>query len=141
MKNIKYIIIAAVLMAGIGIWYAYTEFHRGHKDLSNVKSDIEISAIDLAGDFNKDEAQANKTYLDKAVAVKGKIKSIEKDDNGLYTILLGTELDDKNISCEMDKKHNEDAQKVKAGDEVIMKGVCAGALIDVELIRCVIERK
>jgi hypothetical protein len=140
MKNIKYILIAVLLIAIIGIFYAYREFHRGHKDLSEVKSDIVIGANDLVNAFDKDEASANKTYLDKAVSVKGKVASIDKDEKGLYTILLGTDIEDKNISCEMDIKHNEEASSVQVGNEIVMKGVCTGALIDVVMVRCVIDK-
>lgn len=139
MKKFKYIIIAIIFLAIIGGAYAYREFHRGHKDLSAVKSDLEISAGDLVGAFAKDENMANKAYLDKTIAVKGIIKSIDKDDQGLYTVLLGTDVEDKNVSCEMDIKHNDEALKMTVGSEVVMKGVCTGTLMDVVLIRCVMN--
>jgi hypothetical protein len=139
MKKWKYIIIAVIFLAIIGGAYGYREFHRGHKDLSAVKSDINISAGDLVRAFTNDETIANKAYLDKTIAVKGKIKSIEKDGQGLFTVLLTTDVEDKNVSCEMDIKHNEDASKMKVGDDIVMKGVCTGSLIDVVLIRCVID--
>lgn len=138
----KYIIILVVvlLIAIIAVVYGYKEYNRGQKDLSGEKADILISAPDLLKAFTDDEAKANTLYLDKLVAVNGKVKSADKDDLGNYTVQLDASSEMSNISCQMNEKYNSDAAKLRSGDEVIIKGTCTGMLMDVILIRCVIVK-
>ena len=147
MKNIKYILFGVLLVAILGVCYAYYEFHRKAKDLSSVKADIEISANDLMNAYLKNDAAANTFYLNKTIDVKGKVKSVDID-RGFYTVLLGTDVEDNSISCLIDSTHNEEAKKIQKGNEVTIRGFCTGKIemdllqsVDVQLTRCVEAKK
>ena len=45
------------------------------------------------------------------------------------------------ISCQLDPRHEDDVQKLEAGDTVEVQGICAGMLGDIVLVGCAVERK
>lgn len=141
MNSFKKILLLALLLALAGGYYGYSEYNRKPIDLSTQKADISIAASDLIQAFSTDETKANEKFLDKNIAVTGNIKSIEKDEQGTVTILLGNDTDMNNVSCQLDERHAATAASLKQGDLVNIKGVCTGSLIDVVLVRCAIEKK
>ncbi len=144
MKAYKYILLVLLVLAIAGGIYGYLEYNRTSKDLMHVKADINVTAVDLCSQFSNDEKAASSMYIgvtpkEKVLAVKGKITSID-NENGLNSVLLGTDVDMSSVSCQMDSVYNADATQLKVGEEVVMKGICTGFLTDVILIRCVIQK-
>ena len=139
-KKVKIIIVLILVIGTASAIYAYKEYNRGQKDLSKEKADLVVNATDLYKAFSDDETNANTIYLDKVVAVKGKVISGDKDAEGNYTVQLDAGSDMGVISCQMDPKYNADAAKLQAGNMVTLKGTCTGILMDVVLIRCVLEK-
>lgn len=145
MKTFKYILIVVAVLALIGGWYGYREYNRKPTDLVEAKVDVEVTSVELCAQFTNDEKLATSMYVgitpkEKVLAVKGKITSIDKDDKGLYSVLLGTDVDMSSVSCQMDLTHNMEATQLKVGEDIVMKGICTGFLSDVVLIRCVIQK-
>src|SRR5687767_6837874 len=90
MKKKKLIILAIIAFGLVGGgWYAYAEFTRKVKDLATVSADLEINAGDLIAAFQKNESAANIAYLDKIISVTGRVRSVERNDRGQYTVILG----------------------------------------------------
>lgn len=144
-KRVKIILtIIAILLAGGGL-YAWREFTRKVKDLTYVKAGIRTEAAALIKAFETDEAKGNTSFLDKIIAVKGNIRTVEKSAAGHYTVILGTENDMSSIRCAMDSVHQLDVASLSAGSVITMKGACTGfnkdELLgsDVILNRCVVE--
>lgn len=144
-KKIKIIISVIVLVILTGGLYAYTEFNRKVKDLTYVKAGIEMDAQGLVSSFEKDEVAGNTKYLDQVIAVIGKIKTVEKNGNGYYTVILGVDNSMSAVRCSMDSLHQQAAANLTTGNLITMKGNCAGfnkdELLgsDVILNRCVVE--
>jgi hypothetical protein len=144
-KTIKIIlgVILGVLIGG-GL-YAYREFNRKVKDLSHVKAGVKLDATQLISAFENDESVGNSRFLDKVVAVKGKVKTVEKDENGYYTVILGDDQLMSSVRCSMDSSHQHEVAGIPMGTLVTMKGACTGfnrdELLgsDVILNRCVLE--
>ena len=143
----KRIILGFIVIAILGgAWYGYSEYNRKVKDLSKVKAQLTMQTQELITAFEQNETAANSKYLDKIIAVKGKVKALEKDDSGLYSIVLGDEGSMSSVRCSMDSVHVKQVTKVKEGSEVIVKGACTGFSSDellgsdVILNRCVIEK-
>jgi len=134
----------AVAIIG-GAWFGYNEYNRKVKDLADVKAQITMQTNDLINAFEKDEKTANAQYLDKIIAVKGNIKTIEKDDRGNYSIVLGDNSSMSSVRCSMDSVHAREVISIKEGTEVVVKGACTGFNADellgsdVILNRCVLE--
>jgi hypothetical protein len=144
-KKLKIILAIVVFLALSGGLYAYREFTRKVKDLTYVKAGVQLDAAGLITAFEKDEAQGNEKYLDKIIAVKGKVKTVEKNGNGYYTVILGEDNSMSSVRCSMDSVHQQDVASLSAGTIITMKGACSGfnkdELLgsDVILNRCVVE--
>jgi len=142
----KRILLGFIAVAIIGgAWLGYNEYNRKVKDLADVKAQITMQTNDLINAFEKDEKTANAQYLDKIIAVKGNIKTIEKDDRGNYSIVLGDNSSMSSVRCSMDSVHAREVISINEGTEVVVKGACTGFNADellgsdVILNRCVLE--
>jgi hypothetical protein len=135
----------AVAIAGGG-WYGYKEYTRKVKDLRHVNAQVRMKAPELLAEFGKDETGANALYLDKIIAVNGKVREVEKDDQGHFTVILGEEGSMSSVRCSMDSVHQDEIIDLTAGSIITMKGACTGFNADellgadVILNRCVLEK-
>ena len=59
------------------MFLSYNYLYHEHRDISNEKAVFSITGTKILQDFSVDESKANFKYLDKTVAVKGKITSID----------------------------------------------------------------
>jgi hypothetical protein len=109
-----------------GGWYAYSEFTRKVKDLSKVQADLQLSSTTLISAFEANEQKANADYLDKVIAVNGPVRSVEKNDQGHYTVILGLDGELSSVRCSMDSVHQADVASLSEGSVVTMKGACTG---------------
>jgi hypothetical protein len=144
----KRIILGVIAVAIIGgAWFGYGEYSRKVKDLARVDAQITMQSAELIAVFERNETTANAEFLDKIIAVKGKVKELEKNDRGHYTIVLGDQGSMSSVRCSMDSVHVKDIAGVMEGNVIMIKGACTGFNADellgsdVILNRCVIEKK
>lgn len=121
------IILTAISIAAMGIHL----FSKPHQGIGNETPALSINSSLLVADFEGDENIANSKYLGKIIEVTGKIT--EKDSVSI--ILKATDL--AGVNCAMDKNYKID--HLKEGQQVKIKGICTGILMDVVLVDCVIE--
>lgn len=141
------ILVAVVAAAGVGI-YAWKEYNRKNEDLSGVKPAHSVQAAALISEFASNDSAANAKYLGKVVLVEGTVKTIDKDEEGKYTVVMGDTADMSAVRCAMDSVHASGATGLTRGQSVKVKGVFTGfkkdetGLLgsDVEMNRCVIEK-
>ncbi len=144
-KKLKIVIAIVIVIVLGGGFYAYCEFNRKVKDLTYVKAGEHLEATKLITVFEQSETTGNVKYLDKVIAVKGKVKTIEKNGNGYYTVILGEQNSMSSVRCSMDSRHQGDVAALTAGLVVTVKGACTGFnkddLLgsDVILNRCVVQ--
>lgn len=134
MRRIILIVIAVAAVVGVSIGVYL--WNKPHKNMEQAQVDMAISAIELMADFNEDEEAANAKYLDKVIAVKGTVMSVN-ESNGAITVSLETNDDLGAVACELDNLTAQARTSFEPGEEVTFKGVCTGKLIDVVLVRCV----
>lgn len=127
-KIIYSVLIIGIIGASIG-YYMYTKPLPGTESL---KTNFSISSIDLLSEFEDDEEKANQKYLDKVIEVKGKVTKTNIN-NGITNVYLATENELSNIIFQLEK-HDPTIQK---GQEITLKGICTGYLMDVVLVRSV----
>jgi len=137
MKRWKFFTIVIVL-AVAGFTYAWKEYHRKNPDTLDLQPAVEMDAIKLLKDFEADENAANKQYNDKVIAVKGKVMKVEKNKE-MQNVILGNESSLNGVICEFQNEHKDEVGKIVPGQQVNIKGVCTGMLMDVILVRCVIN--
>ena len=118
----------------IGLAAFYYVFNKPHRSVENEEA-IQVSANQLFGDYQKDEQAANKTYLDKAIEVKGEVVEIKKNQEGRPVVVLKSADPFFGVVCTL----KEDAGVVKPGEQVVVKGLCSGFSSDVVLRDCIIQ--
>jgi hypothetical protein len=132
-KIFLFLFAAAIALGGYGIYI----YNKPHKNMQRQAADFELSATKLYADFEENESAANTQYLDKVIAVNGSIRQIvQKDDQ--VSIILDTDSLLGGITCQLDDPSKQDFSSLNEGDQVSIKGICTGMLLDVVLVRCII---
>jgi hypothetical protein len=107
-----------------------------------VKADIFINSGELAASFDSNEALSDSLYLYKVLSVRGIIKKILKKESGNYVITLGDPAPGTPVvDCHLDTIYNSRFLPLKNGDSVVLRGTCAGRLVNVILMQCIIEKQ
>ena len=132
-KYLKYIFLLAVLGGAFGFYM----YNKPHQNMSKAAAEMQLSATQLFTDYENDEATANGKYLDKIMEVSGKVKEVTTDENGMTSLTLESGSEMFGVICQMDNLTKHDRTDFKEGEEVKLKGICTGVLMDVVLVRCV----
>ena len=132
------IIIAIALIAAIafGVYYYVFVYSSQHRRQVQSETGIVITSDSLVAKYQADENLANSLYLNKAVVVTGNLLSIDKNQEGKTTLVLGRSDSFSNVSITM-SSNLPIAQKV--GESITIKGLCTGALSDVVITDGVVE--
>ena len=138
-KKIILFVLLCILAGGAFGLYAW---YKPHESIGTPK--YNVSAKELASEFNSHETEAIKKYVgsDKdmvVVQVSGVISSIQKDTSGI-SLSLDTGDPLLGVSCTLDKFTKQPRSDFKTGEQVLLKGICTGKLSDVIMDRCVIEK-
>jgi len=116
---------------------AISQFNKDHVDVKKEKASMIIEIDEMLTNFKNDEDNANKKYTDKIIQLKGVISEISTQD-GNATVTLDSPNFDANIICSFQSEDNLKILKFKAGDEIFLKGICTGYLLDVVVVKCVL---
>jgi len=135
MKKILIILLGLAVLGGIG---GYFLWNKPHQNIAASQADVVFTANQLLQAFETDEASANTKYLDEIIKVNGIIKHIENNESGEISVTLATDNEMSSVICNFDLTFK-DFQKIKLGEEAVIKGLCSGYLMDVVLDRCVLS--
>ena len=105
-----------------------------HRDVKG-ETAITVTAQAILDAYNTDEKKANTLYLDKAIEVSGEVAGVSKTQQGKTVVSLKTTDPMAGIRCTM-----KEAVEVTTGNNVRIKGICSGFLMDVTLIDCYIVK-
>jgi len=136
--------VVLLLLAGGG-YYISKEFNRRNKDTSLIKADYTLASSVLVSEFERNDSLASVKYMDKVIDVNGSVKEIARDEKGYITIVLGDSVQRSSVRCSLDSNHHSEANLVRQGGAVRIKGICSGfnkeELLgsDVVLVRCVLS--
>ncbi len=72
---------ASLLVIIVIVFLSYNYLYHEHRDISNEKAVFSIAGTKILQDFLADESKANLKYLDKTIAIKGKITSVDALNN------------------------------------------------------------
>ena len=124
------IIIAIALIAAIafGVYYYVFVYSSQHRRQVQSEIGIAITSDSLVAKYQADEKLANSLYLNKAVVVTGNLLSIDKNQEGKTTLVIGRTDSFSNVSVTMISTA---AIIQKVGESITIKGLCTGALSDV----------
>ena len=132
------IIIAIALIAAIafGVYYYVFVYSSQHRRQVQSEIGIVITSDSLVAKYQADEKLANSLYLNKAVVVTGNLLSIDKNQEGKTTLVIGRTDSFSNVSVTMISTA---AIIQKVGESITIKGLCTGALSDVVITEGVVE--
>ena len=132
------IIIIITLIAAIAFSAYYYIFIYSSNNHRQVQSEIGIviTSDSLVAKYQADENLANSLYLNKAVVVTGNLLSIDKNQEGKTTLVLGRADSFSNVSVTMISTA---PITQKVGESITIKGLCTGALSDVVITDGVVE--
>lgn len=124
-------LVIAVLV-GLGIFYINLEIN----DTKSVRTHASLTTKELFLQLQDKESTNLDVYIENAIEVKGTIKDITFR-NGIYSIILNGS-GDHHIICEMQSNQNPEILKFEVGQEVVVKGILKGFLLDAILLHCII---
>lgn len=127
-KNKIFIAIIFIAAIAFSIYYYVFIYSSQHRRQVQSETAIVITSDSLVAKYQADEKLANSLFLNKAVVVTGQIISIDKNQEGKITLVLGHTDSFSNVSITM----NSSAPITqKVGETITIKGLCTGALSDV----------
>ncbi len=130
LKKILFAAIAVAVTVSIALYFVYNKPHR-----STDVAEVTLTAQSLVSAFDQNETEANTKFLDKVIEVEGRVKEvIEQGDS--FILLLGDESSMSSVSCTLDHESDSVAYGLKPGDEVVVRSICTGFLMDVILVNC-----
>ena len=135
-KNKIIIAIALIAVIAFSIYYYVFVYSSQHRRQVQSETGIVITSDSLVAKYQADEKLANSLYLNKAVVVTGILLSIDKNQEGKTTLVLGRADSFSNVSVTMISTA---AITQKVGESITIKGLCTGALSDVVITDGVVE--
>jgi len=138
MKTSIKIALFVVFFIGLaGILAGLYMYNMKQKDMAKTKPDFVISATNLQKEFEDDETGASAKFVNKVVEVTGIISSVKPTENNGISVTLLTGSDFSSVICTFTVV--KDAEMLKQGKEITIRGECSGFLMDVLLNNCVIK--
>jgi hypothetical protein len=141
LKTFRIIVWIFLIGLVVGVSGVYYVFNMPRRNVSSEKAVYTLDAKQLIADFRKDESSATAKYLDKAIEVKGEIKSIRTLDNHSMVFSLEDEME--GVSCTVDSadavNYSAKLTLLTKGSTGSFKGRCSGMLMDIQVINCVPE--
>ncbi|WP_411767022.1 OB-fold protein [Winogradskyella sp. A3E31] len=121
----KWVILFVALI--VGAYFLYRYINKDHRDISSEKAEFEISAVQIASEFQSEPLKAQNNYLNKTIIVSGKVSEFE-----LNTLTL-----DNTIFCDL--KSGANTNEIVIGETISIKGRCIGyddLLGEIKLDQC-----
>ena len=135
-KNKIIIVIALIAAIAFGVYYYVFVYSSQHRRQVQSEIGIAITSDSLVAKYQADEKLANSLYLNKAVVVTGNLLSIDKNQEGKTTLVLGRSDSFSNVSVTMISTV---PITQKIGESITIKGLCTGTLSDVVITDGVVE--
>ncbi len=125
-----YLILAVCLCLIAGILI----FENKSGNTNNLETEVQFSTEELIAQHQK---ETFKTLIEKAIEVSGNLKEINFKNN-VYTLYLSDSNHETYILCELQDDQADKIANLKIGENIKVKGVLKGHLLDVILLNCII---
>ncbi|MCB0560905.1 MAG: hypothetical protein H6573_19535 [Lewinellaceae bacterium] len=134
----KKLIGIGLLLALLGVGVGYFMYNKPHQNMEKAEADMTLESTALFSAFEANEAEANEKYLDKVIKISGTVKEVNTDEEGNISLTLESGNELFGVICQMDNLTKQEKTDFKIGEQVTLKGICTGMLMDVVLVRCVV---
>ncbi len=129
------IIIGIFLVAVLGLLVSLYYYNKPHVDVRASEAAYILTVQNLIDEYRNNENESDKKYSENVIQVKGTVFEISVL-KGNSVITLKDEGLESSIICHMLPEDNKRALQLKMGDEINIKGICTGYLMDVIMVRC-----
>lgn len=136
----KQISIAIVICVLIGVLIGVNKYNQPHIDVQKEVAHFQMSSEDLMKAFEKDEAKANLTYLEKIIEVSGTVSEVNLDGTKAI-VILAIEHGVGSVQCHFKLENKEELKSILINESILVKGICTGYLMDVILVNSVLINK
>lgn len=119
------------------IFSLYRLYNKPHLDVNTVRPVASLHSNDLVKEFQTNEEKASLDYVDQVIEVSGTLVKISKS-NEKQILVLGDVDAESSVICQFPGLETDELTKIRIGDQLVVKGLCTGYLMDVMLINCVI---
>ena len=140
LRRYRFFALAAFSLTAIGALYGYREYNRTLPSTRDLEPAFKLETSDFVKQFEIDESKANAKYVDQTINVHGLAHSIQITDTSAV-VLLNDGYSSTSVVCQFENESIEEMKKIKRGDEVTVKGICSGYLVDVVMVRCVLDKE
>jgi hypothetical protein len=137
-RKYKISLLVILVVISVAAIYGYSEYNRGLLDTHQLKPLFKINAQKLLKQFEANESEATSRYTDKTISVGGIVSYTNVTDTSA-SIYLNDASSVASVICVFQKDSYKESNKLKTGDSVTIKGICSGYLMDVIMVRCVLD--
>lgn len=132
-KLILLVVFFLIVIVGLTSFLYY--YNKPHVNVKKSDAAFVLTSEKLINEYLDDETKTNEKYSENIIQVKGKVFEISTL-KGNSVITLKDENSESSIICHMLPGENMKALKLEKGQEVDIKGICTGYLLDVIIVRC-----
>lgn len=125
--------VGLIVVALIAFFIGYKQFNKPHADVSKSKAVYTLTADSLLNAYIENENLADEKFANQIIQIHGKVSSVERNSTNVI-VNLQTEDIESGVSCYFDSESKLD---VIEQQQITLKGICTGYLLDVILIDCV----
>jgi hypothetical protein len=134
--SVKIALFVVFFIAVCGILAALYLYNLKPKNLQNVKPHFVVTATDFQKAFEENEKASSEMYINKIIEVSGEIASVKPGNKKTLTVSLKTGSDFSAVICTFPDVS--DTTFFKTGNQITLRGVCSGFLMDVLLNNCAV---
>ncbi len=140
MKTWKKLLYAFLVIFFAAAGFGFYLYNKKPADVRKLSADYHVNAASLVEEFGKDEKAATLKYLEKVIAVTGKVTDVKIDASGQATVFLDSGDPLSAVTCSFYQEEAVSVKSLQKGAEVTIKGNCTGKLMDVVLNKCSINQ-
>ena len=137
-KSFRIILFIILTIVAAGVSFGLYLYNKPHVNVAKLEPDAKITAHHLFTEFQKDETAANEKYLGKVIEIKGIVGEVIINENGSINIILRDPDSFSGINCAFETPVDDGVKNIVQGDQIIVRGLCSGMLLDVVLNRCIL---
>ena len=137
-QRVKLILAGIVIVGVIGMISGIYMYNKPHADLTSQEADFVMPSSRLFSEFEADENSAMEKYANKVIEISGKVQEITTTGEGGTVLVLRGDEDMFGVNCAFEAQDAAAVEDLQTGQEITLRGLCAGMLMDVNLSRCVL---
>ena len=110
-------------------------YNKPHVDVVKTEAAYILTAQNLIKEYQENEIGTNEKYSENVILVRGKVFEVSTL-KGNSVITLKDDSSESSVICHLLPGENIKILELKKGQDISIKGICTGYLLDVIMVRC-----